>query len=469
MLARLLPGVSVFLAAAPWSQAEVRTVGPDEQLYDFTSIQAALDASQDGDLIRVAPGDYQPFLIVDKAVSVLGSGSDLTRIQAQTLPSVEGPRWMTSIYAWGVDANPIAIGGFSIEPGVEGNHEGCYGLYLDDSTQAIQVFDVEVTVDRPILTKKHSRLGVFTQSGAASCSYSDCHTRYANGIEPWAIDAPEDYKGVAGFALDGGQAWMSSCTLEGSLGPQCGDSSPSIYLFPVDPAGPGIQQFSGDLTLADCVLIGADGNSAGPCDPGLAAPGFLRTIEVWDDGATVIHDGPNNRIQGGSAPYAPASAMVYTAPVEPELSAFVKLIPGIDETGLIAYETLFFTEDAPVIHADHRPVLSAQPGIVELGSEVEVQVYADPDAVSFVFWSGQPLAAPSNATPTIVGVDGTLLLSPLAAHLLPILVHDGNGKGALSADLPLEPTLLEVWITLQAFEVDANGITATPAVAFATR
>ncbi|MHC4375284.1 MAG: hypothetical protein ACYS26_01670 [Planctomycetota bacterium] len=469
MLARHLPGVALFLAAAPWSQAEVRTVGPDDQLYDFTSIQAALDASQDGDLIRVAPGDYEPFLIVDKAVSVLGSGSDLTRIQAQTLPSVEGPRWMTSIYAWGVDAGPIAIGGFTVEPGIEGTFEGCYGVYLDDSTQAIQLFDIEVTVDRPIVAKKHSRLGVFTQSGAANCSFSDCHTRYVGDIAPWAMETPEDFKGVAGFALDGGEAWLSGCTLEGSRGPQCGDSSHSILLFPVDPAGPGIQQYSGDLTLADCVLIGADGNPEGPCDPGLAAPGFLRTAEIWDDGATRIHDGPNNRIQGGSAPYAPAAAMFYSAPVEPELSAFVKLIPGIDESGLIAYESLFFTEEAPVIHADHRPVLAVQPAIVELGSQVDVQVHADPNAVSLVFWSGQPLAAPSLATPSLAGVDGTLLLSPLAAHLLPILVHDGKGTGVLTADLPFEPTLLEVWITLQAFEVDATGITATPAVAFATR
>jgi nitrous oxidase accessory protein NosD len=46
----------------------------------FASIQAAVDAAQDGDTIRIAPGTYGGGIVVAKSVDLLGSGANATTI-----------------------------------------------------------------------------------------------------------------------------------------------------------------------------------------------------------------------------------------------------------------------------------------------------------------------------------------------------------------------------------------------------
>ena len=51
--------------------ADVLTVGPAGQ---FPTIQGAVDAASDDDIILVAAGDYFSVTIVDKALTILGEG-----------------------------------------------------------------------------------------------------------------------------------------------------------------------------------------------------------------------------------------------------------------------------------------------------------------------------------------------------------------------------------------------------------
>ena len=46
------------------------------------SIQAAIDAASDGDVIFVGPGTYTESVIVDKSVSIKGAGADVTTVQS---------------------------------------------------------------------------------------------------------------------------------------------------------------------------------------------------------------------------------------------------------------------------------------------------------------------------------------------------------------------------------------------------
>lgn len=74
----------------PADSSERRTliVGGEEALY--TSIQAAIDQSRDGDVVLVMPGEYCENLIVDKAIELRGSSRDsvLLRGQNQNAPVI---------------------------------------------------------------------------------------------------------------------------------------------------------------------------------------------------------------------------------------------------------------------------------------------------------------------------------------------------------------------------------------------
>ena len=69
---------------------------------DFQEIQDAIDTSQNGDTIRVFEGTYHGFM-VNKSVSLIGNGSDVTKIDA------EGGR-----YGARISANWVNMSGFSV-------------------------------------------------------------------------------------------------------------------------------------------------------------------------------------------------------------------------------------------------------------------------------------------------------------------------------------------------------------------
>jgi len=74
-------GVFFFLLATG-EEVEARTITVDDDGEgDFTKIQDAINASDDGDIIRVFEGSYfEQMIMVNKSVSLIGNGSEVTRI-----------------------------------------------------------------------------------------------------------------------------------------------------------------------------------------------------------------------------------------------------------------------------------------------------------------------------------------------------------------------------------------------------
>lgn len=72
----LLVFLTLLLGMFTSAWAAVWTVGPSG--YDFTSIQAAINAATDGDEVQIAAGEYHEYIDVNKRVSIIsaGSGSD---------------------------------------------------------------------------------------------------------------------------------------------------------------------------------------------------------------------------------------------------------------------------------------------------------------------------------------------------------------------------------------------------------
>lgn len=117
----------------------------DDADADFTKIQDAIDASEDGDTIRVHDGDYQETIRVEKSIDLIGNGSETT--------SIGGSGFATVLY---VSATWSNISGFHItgsgkwvgNSGIQVNGENItltnntltnntFGIYIDNAKNCI--------------------------------------------------------------------------------------------------------------------------------------------------------------------------------------------------------------------------------------------------------------------------------------------------------------------------------------------
>jgi hypothetical protein len=102
-------------------QTDIRVLGVDDDgPADFNSIQAAIDAANPGDTVKVAPGTYNEDVAMKAGVSLLGSGAHCTIIAPQdargTCAAVRG-------------ADDCRLDGFTITGYA---HEDIDGVYCTD-------------------------------------------------------------------------------------------------------------------------------------------------------------------------------------------------------------------------------------------------------------------------------------------------------------------------------------------------
>lgn len=82
---------------------------------DFNSIQGAIDAASDGDIINVSVGVYEENIIVDKSVSIHGKeGADVTRVTSSPAGG--------TVFA--IIADDVTISGFTIDGSSQFNTAG---------------------------------------------------------------------------------------------------------------------------------------------------------------------------------------------------------------------------------------------------------------------------------------------------------------------------------------------------------
>ncbi|MCK4614494.1 MAG: right-handed parallel beta-helix repeat-containing protein [Thermoplasmata archaeon] len=79
VLLLLVAGIFLLIIVANVSSADTITVAQDGS-GNYEKIQDAIDASKDGDTIRVYGGTYFEHILIDKSINVIGNGSKVTTI-----------------------------------------------------------------------------------------------------------------------------------------------------------------------------------------------------------------------------------------------------------------------------------------------------------------------------------------------------------------------------------------------------
>ena len=144
---------------------------------DYSTIQAALNASQDGDTIMVAAGEYDAFIVEGKANINIISTEGATVTTAVLVPDLGGPideAWvMAAVYV----SENISIEGINFDgTGVSEAESGC-GIAYVDSTGRIADLTVENVFD-PVFG---AGVAVIGEAGTSTVEITGATISHNNG------------------------------------------------------------------------------------------------------------------------------------------------------------------------------------------------------------------------------------------------------------------------------------------------
>lgn len=289
------------LAASAGTHTVAKAPGPG---VDFTTIQAAVDAAVDGDLILVAPGTYEEHVVIDGKSLVLAGNAE----------ALIAPPFGSASLAPALTIRNLA------------------------SDQAVDVRDLSVwrtgTVPAPAVRLADNAGRVWFEEAALTCftgaavSVEDCADVMLSEVTANALNALDLGGVVVGqpalFVDSYGHAGVVQSTLGGS------HFGPPANPFALADGGPGALIVRGDVAFDAVSLTGGNGNSSfvGSCPSGgsggsalelgdgVGVPLLVRTRDV------VLRAGKPGPYDPNCAT-APAPAAVVVDP-----GGFLAKVPG---------------------------------------------------------------------------------------------------------------------------------------------
>lgn len=280
---RLVVFLSTLLAATV--QASVITVDDDGPA-DFSSIQAAVDAAVDGDVVLVSPGVYRGDAAAEQVVDLLGKILTLRAADGPGTAIIDGENLRRGLRCVDEAGPGIVIEGFTI---TNCRRAGGSGGLVSNASPTIR--------DCVFIANRGQGLRILESDLVLEgCTFEDNNSAYGSGIEVTNSDPViENCRFVDNnSAVHGGGAALVGCggRIVASVFEtnRTGSESQGIGL------GGGVYLESSTTSVVDCVFSGNDAWLEGG---GLYAKAIIDPIEIVVDGC----DFEGNQSGAGAAAY----------------------------------------------------------------------------------------------------------------------------------------------------------------------
>ena len=278
-MASTLPISTALLAIfglSPFVHGETLTVGQSGSGADFDSVQEAVLSAQPGDVILVASGTYSGAIQIDKALTILGAGSETTTLRA--FPSgpadIPLPLMVQNLGA----GEEVRVGGLTLQS-VGSGTETAAALTVDSCAGPVAVFDlVGVGGNTPDGPSSAVRVVNSAQVAIHDCAFE-------------ALPTSGDLPAIPALIVESSIVSVSNSRLEGGAGPPLVLSS-----IPNDGA-PALVMNDSTVRMADSTLLGGAGVTSGIFGPPMTVTNGAAAIEAT--GSTVFIRGRNSELIGG--------------------------------------------------------------------------------------------------------------------------------------------------------------------------
>ncbi|MEM7306117.1 MAG: hypothetical protein AAF682_05570 [Planctomycetota bacterium] len=415
---KLLPLTPVLLAAAATAHADVLTVGPPGSGADFAQIRDAMVVADDGDVVLVAEGTYDPFTMT-RAVRVVGAGPGKTFVADPFSFGGYGATKVLNLSAGevaaivGITALPDPLGGALVLAPLIGVGN-CDGLVV--------LHDVEVDAG--------VNLSALNVEQTSAVVVSRCQLSGGASTSAGPLERPVSFVESTGWAVDSTVA------------------RPPFAAFLTSIALDTLALRGSQLVAAGSALLGGETLAPYQSDGGDAA--FLESSVLTL--ARSEARGGQGVVDGGYGAWLTSGSQLV-------VQADSEVAGGLDGQGKELQDPLLLSGGSgfafePAI----APTLSAAPTRAAAGDPVDVTLFGTPGSGGRLFVALDP-ADPAQ----VPGIDGAIFMDPAEALLLGALTLDAAGQASVSFALPALPAATGKLLTLQWVELGDAPRASNPA------
>ncbi len=367
-----------FAAAPGWAQGQVRVVdangGPGSH---FTSLQAAVDASQAGDVLLMRSGRYEPLVLVGKPLTIAADRGEVVEIGAIG----GGPSLVRSV----PKGQRVVLRDLRFEANWNGQHAPGVTLSLLNSPGLVWLQNCTI------------------RDGSPSLVARNCGELVLSGLD---VSGQKEFGGGhAALLIENSIAVVHQGSYRGSKGRDAallGDPTRGpVTPLPALPGGTGVGLLGGVVEWIGGSMLGGAGGAGIEAEGNCLPPAIGGTGLAVDGGALV-------RVR---QPFADGGGAGLGVPCAPEAQDGqpLKVVVG-------SFQPL-----------PGLPTMIESPSPFRVGETIRITVYGEPGQFAFLKFSPFPGMLD-------LGVIGTLLVSPFGIEQ-PLGILPPNGQLAFTATL----------------------------------